>query len=58
MTATPLIYIVEDDASTRTSLHRLLGAAGYEARAYGSTGEFLLDPLPDRSGCLLLVDFR
>jgi len=54
MTATPLIYIVEDDASTRASLHRLLGAAGYEARAYGSTGEFLLDPLPDRSGCLLL----
>ena len=28
--------------------------AGYEARAYGSAGEFLLDPLPDRSGCLLL----
>ena len=33
---------------------RLLGKAGYEARAYGSTGEFLLDSLPDRSGCLLL----
>jgi FixJ family two-component response regulator len=54
MTAAPLIYIVEDDASTRASLHRLLWAAGYEARAYGSTGEFLLDSLPDRSGCLLL----
>lgn len=54
MTATPLVYIVDDDASMRASLLRLLGAAGYEARPYGSTGEFLLDPLPDRSGCLLL----
>ena len=54
MTAAPLIYIVEDDESIRASLQRLLGKAGYEARAYGSTGEFLLDSLPDRSGCLLL----
>jgi FixJ family two-component response regulator len=54
MTATPLVYVVDDDEPLRASLLRLLGAAGYEARAYGSTGEFLLDPLPDRSGCLLL----
>lgn len=50
MTAVPFIYIVDDHKVNS----RLLGAAGYEAHAYGSTGEFLLDPLPDRSGCLLL----
>jgi len=54
MIATPLIYVVDDDAPIRTSLLRLLGAAGYETRAYGSTGEFSLDSLPDRPGCLLL----
>ena len=35
-------------------LLRLLGAAGFEARGYGSTGEFLLQPPPDRPGCVLL----
>ena len=54
MTAAPLIYIVDYDESMRVSPQRLLGAADYDALAYGSTGEFLLDPLPDRSGCLLL----
>ena len=34
MTETPLIHIVDDDESMRTSLLRLLGAAGFEARGY------------------------
>jgi FixJ family two-component response regulator len=51
---TPLVHVVDDDASLRTALLRLLRAAGLEARGYGSTGEFLLNPLPDRPGCLLL----
>jgi FixJ family two-component response regulator len=50
----PLVHVVDDDASLRTSLLRLLRMAGFEARAYGSTGEFLLHPLPDRPGCVLL----
>jgi FixJ family two-component response regulator len=54
MTETPLIHIVDDDESMRTSLLRLLGAAGFEARGYGSTGDFLLQPPPDRPGCVLL----
>jgi FixJ family two-component response regulator len=32
----------------------LLGAAGFEARGYASTGEFLVQPPPTRTGCLLL----
>ena len=54
MAATPLIHVVDDDESLRTSLLDLLHAAGFEARGYASTGEFLLDPMPDRPGCALL----
>ena len=49
-----LIHVVDDDESFRTSLLELLTAAGFEARGYASTGDFLLDPTPDRPGCLLL----
>jgi FixJ family two-component response regulator len=54
MSDAPLIHVVDDDESLRTSLLRLLGAAGFEARGYGSTGDFLLQPPPDRPGCVLL----
>jgi len=51
---TPLIHIVEDDESLRTALLRLLASAGFEARGYSSTGEFLLHRAPERRGCVLL----
>jgi len=54
MNTAALIHVVDDDPSMRAALLRLLGAAGFEARGYSSTGEFLLQPLPDRPGCLLL----
>ena len=54
MSAAPLIHVVDDDDSLRASLLDLLGAAGFEARGHASTGDFLLDPLPDRPGCILL----
>jgi FixJ family two-component response regulator len=54
MNATPLIHVVDDDESLRTALLRLLQAAGLEACGYASTGDFLLQPPPDRPGCLLL----
>jgi FixJ family two-component response regulator len=50
----PLIHVVDDDDSMRSALMRLLVEFGFEARGYASTGEFLLHPLPDRPGCLLL----
>ncbi|MDS4068041.1 MAG: response regulator [Candidatus Competibacter sp.] len=53
-TLPPMIHVVDDDESLRTALLRLLGAAGFEARGYASTGDFLLQPPPDRPGCLLL----
>jgi RNA polymerase sigma factor (sigma-70 family) len=54
MSTTPLIHVVDDDSSMRSALLLLLGEVGFEARGYSSTGEFLLQPPPDRPGCLLL----
>ncbi len=54
MSAAPVIHVVDDDNSLRTSLLRLLAAAGFETREYGSTGDFLLNAMPDRPGCVLL----
>lgn len=54
MSTPPLIHVVDDDNSLRTALLRLLDAAGFEARGYASTGEFLLRPPPDRPGCVIL----
>lgn len=50
----PIIHVVDDDASLRTSMVELLDAAGFRARAYASTGEFLLEPPADEPGCVLL----
>ena len=54
MPSEPLIHLVDDDEPLRVALQRLLGAAGYRVRSYGSAGEFLLDPPADEPGCLLL----
>ena len=54
MSAAVLIHVVDDDESLRAALLDLLDAAGFEARGYASTGEFLLNPLPNRPGCVLL----
>ena len=54
MSTPPLIHVIDDDESLRTALLRLLAAAGFEARHYASTGDFLMQPPPDRPGCLLL----
>jgi FixJ family two-component response regulator len=54
MSSAPLIHVVDDDASMRSALLRLLVEVGFEARGYASTGDFLVQPVPDRPGCLLL----
>jgi FixJ family two-component response regulator len=54
MTARPIVYVVDDDASLRAALGGLLQAAGYEVRMYASAGDFLLDDSAGRGGCVLL----
>ncbi len=48
------VYVVDDDASVRKSLRRLLGTAGYHVEAFASADEFLAHPIPSEPGCLLL----
>jgi FixJ family two-component response regulator len=54
MATPPVIHVVDDDASFRTSIARLLGASGYQVTLYGSASE-LLEKLPGAEpGCILL----
>lgn len=50
----PTVYIVDDDASIRTSLTRLLRAKGYEVYTYGSAADFLARDADGRRGCVVL----
>jgi len=52
--AAPLVFVVDDDASVRKSLVRLIKAAGYEAEAFGSVGDFLARRAYDGPCCLVL----
>jgi len=49
-----IVHVVDDDHSVRTSLVRLLRTAGFEVRAYGSAGEFLLGSRREGPGCIVL----
>jgi FixJ family two-component response regulator len=48
------VHVLDDDASVRTSLTRLLGALGYEVRAHASAAAYLLDSPGDGASCLIL----
>ena len=53
-TVPPIVHVVDDDASFRTAIARLLGASGYQVALYGSASE-LLEKLPGGApGCILL----
>lgn len=54
MTTFPTIHVVDDDASMRTSLARLLGGAGHVVASYTSAEEFLEVAGPALTGCVLL----
>jgi FixJ family two-component response regulator len=55
--AAPLVFVVDDDASVRKSLGRLIKTAGYEAEAFASVGEFLARR-PYDGPCCLVLDVR
>jgi FixJ family two-component response regulator len=50
----PTIFIVDDDASYRRAVSRLLRAGGYVTQTFASATEFLQSPRPDAPGCVLL----
>ena len=52
--ADPIVHVVDDDASVRTALTRLLRAAGYAVHAWASASEFLRAGVCEARGCILL----
>jgi FixJ family two-component response regulator len=49
-----LVAIVDDDASVRPSLDRLVRSFGYHTQVFASADEFVASTAPDRAACLLL----
>lgn len=54
MTGAPVIHIVDDDASFRSALSRLLGVSGYAVADYESADCFLRSIENAKPGCILL----
>ena len=50
-----MVYIVDDDASIRKSLSRLIKASGFSVRCFSSALEFLIDT-PSAKGACLVTD--
>ena len=50
----PILFVIDDDASVRKSLSRLLRSAGYTAETFSSAEEFLHREHFDGVGCILL----
>jgi FixJ family two-component response regulator len=55
--AAAMVFVVDDDASVRKSLARLIKAAGYAAEAFASVAEFLARR-PHDGPCCLVLDVR
>jgi FixJ family two-component response regulator len=54
MAAAPVIHVVDDDASFRTAISRLLKISGYEVADYESATHFLRALEDAKPGCILL----
>src|SRR5262249_6631974 len=53
----PRVFIVDDDASVRKALGRLVRSAGYEVEVFSGAAEYLARSAPERPACLV-VDIR
>jgi FixJ family two-component response regulator len=49
-----VVFVIDDDASMRGAIGRLLGAVGLEVQMFPSGSKFLADELPDVPGCVVL----
>jgi len=48
------VHVIDDNASVRRALKRLLGSVGIQAETYASAQQFLDAELPDLPSCLVL----
>jgi RNA polymerase sigma factor (sigma-70 family) len=54
MTGAPVVFVVDDDASVRSSLKFLLSTVGLQAQAFDSADSFLHKNRPEVPSCLVL----
>ena len=54
MTGAPVVFVVDDDPSVRSSLKFLLSTVGLHAESFDSADAFLRKTLPDAPSCLVL----
>ena len=54
MRATPVVFVVDDDASVRKSLELLIDSAGWQSETFASAQEFLSCPRAPALSCLVL----
>ena len=54
MTGAPVVFVVDDDPSVRSSLKFLLSTVGFQAESFDSADTFLRKNLPDVPSCLVL----
>jgi len=52
--STPIVYILDDDPSVRSSLERLVRSVGLEVQSFASAAEFLDYRGTDRPSCVVL----
>ena len=50
----PVVFLVDDDASIRRSLTRMLRGEGFDVHAFESAKDFLARPDPGLRGCVVL----
>jgi RNA polymerase sigma factor (sigma-70 family) len=54
MTASPVVFVVDDDPSVRSSLKFLIGTVGLQVESFDSAENFLNRKPPDTASCLVL----
>lgn len=54
MVSDGVVYVVDDDASVRRALARLIASAGIDVETFPSAKAFLEHPVTDRPACLVL----
>jgi RNA polymerase sigma factor (sigma-70 family) len=54
MTGAPIVFVVDDDPSVRSSLKFLLSTVGLQVESFASADAFLLKKSPDAPSCLVL----
>ena len=54
MSESPIVFLVDDDASLRKALTALISSVDLEVRAFATPAEFLAYARPDRPACVIL----